>query len=453
MYDKRTTLIQSKKNKTINWYFHATNKNVASLLCTAVHCNLTSSFCPRTDKSCLNSTALRRPKLKALIKMIDRLLYEKPQKQTEARFTPVDDKNVDATDFAIDSDASDDVSNDIPFQSNTLASGKPSNSKKIDETYSTDVFAPTIPPVHYEKLVGNIKNGQMNVYALPFLFKGSEVPENLYKSYGTPLPSKGLNDVSGYYVKTPQSSNFDEGLQVGVLPAVTLGGSGRKFQQSDLTNDEEINELLQEWFQEQSNNKNDKAIAGYYDGTYNDLLSLNNADLNSFSNYLKLRLSQSQGSTQDDLTNRFPLHVHENTQQIAQQINSLLDVSSSATDPPKSVCWDGEILNNYTLVGGINAGTFTDNGKTSNMDICMQFCCKRDSCDLAFMIEDDCYSVACNSNGACVPRKARPTHYRPRIAIRKKPQGETYYFIELPWSIVQHIIWRLKPRRAMRTEG
>ncbi|PFX33592.1 Tolloid-like protein 1 [Stylophora pistillata] len=95
----------------------------------------------------------------------------------------------------------------------------------------------------------------------------------------------------------------------------------------------------------------------------------------------------------------------------------------NASPQPKSVCWDGEILYNYTLVGGINAGTFSDNGKTTNMDICMQFCCKRDSCDLAFMIEDDCYSVSCNSNGACEPRKARPTHYLPRIAIRKKPQG------------------------------
>ncbi|XP_066025157.1 uncharacterized protein [Pocillopora verrucosa] len=94
-----------------------------------------------------------------------------------------------------------------------------------------------------------------------------------------------------------------------------------------------------------------------------------------------------------------------------------------ASPQQKNVCWDGEILSNYTLVGGINAGTFSDNGKTTNMDICMQFCCKRDTCDLAFMIEDDCYSVSCNSNGACEPRKARPTHYLPRIAIRKKPQG------------------------------
>ncbi|XP_015765053.1 PREDICTED: uncharacterized protein LOC107343965 [Acropora digitifera] len=95
-----------------------------------------------------------------------------------------------------------------------------------------------------------------------------------------------------------------------------------------------------------------------------------------------------------------------------------------STQQKSPVCWDGQILYNYTLVGGINAGTFSDNGKTNNMDLCMQYCCNRESCDLAFMIEDDCYSVACNSNGVCEPRKARPTHYNPRIAIRKKPQGD-----------------------------
>lgn len=98
--------------------------------------------------------------------------------------------------------------------------------------------------------------------------------------------------------------------------------------------------------------------------------------------------------------------------------------SSAATMQAKqSACWDGDVLYNQTLVGGINAGVFTDNGKADSMEMCMQFCCKKSRCDLAFMIEDDCYSVACSAKDKCEPRKARPTHFYPRIALSKSFKG------------------------------
>ncbi|XP_048589005.1 uncharacterized protein LOC5518116 isoform X2 [Nematostella vectensis] len=99
---------------------------------------------------------------------------------------------------------------------------------------------------------------------------------------------------------------------------------------------------------------------------------------------------------------------------------------SPTGSPPNDthVCWDSDVLYNQTLIGGINAGVFTDNGKASTMDLCMQFCCKRKDCDLAFMIEDDCYSVACSSTRSCKTRKARPTQFYPRIAFTRKFRGE-----------------------------
>lgn len=418
-----------------------------------------SSFASSADKQLLNSTASQGQKLKSLIKMIDRVLYEKPQKQTGTNFTPVDDRDIDTTDLVVDSDFTSDVSNGVRYHSNPPASSKQPQNRNLEETLPTDILTPTTPPVLYEKLVGNIKDGQMNVYSLPFFINDDEVHGSRYKSYA-PLPSKSLNSLGGFYVKTPQNSNVlwktphkidlvtssvGHVPLIGFSPGVTPDGSGEKSQQSRLTDDKDLKDLLQKLFQEKnSNNKHnrhwrddDEDLASYYDSSDNDLLSLNDADLNRVSDYLKLRLSQSQDSftSQDVFTNRSPLHVQENAQQIAREISSLLGVSSTASTQQKNVCWDGEILQNYTLVGGINAGTFADNGKTENMDICMQFCCKRESCDLAFMIEDDCYSVACNSNGACEPRKARPTHYFPRIAIRKKPQGETVCILHLRCSL------------------
>lgn len=400
--------------------------------------------------------------------MIERLLYGKTiQKQTGTKFLPVSDKNTDNTDFAVDSDANNDVSNDV---SNTLPSDTHSNIKNIDETFSTDIFTPTTPQMHFETLVTNIKGGKMNVYALPVFYNDNDSQSGVSKTSATPLPPKDMNILSGAELNTAQSSSsqnilgifmkevnspkIDYVTSVGhvlhVNPHVSATGTSSGIdlshetthdgsranhvlsnsQPNDLTVDKALKGLLHKWLHVNKHTRKwrdeNEGLPGYYDNTNDDLMSMSNEDLDRFADYAMLRLRHRQNSltSQDLFTNRSPLHVYENPQQITQRINALFGLSSTASTQQKNVCWDGEILHNYTLVGGINAGTFSDNGKTSNMDLCMQFCCKRESCDLAFMIEDDCYSVACNSNGACEPRKARPTHYFPRIAIRKKPQGK-----------------------------
>lgn len=129
-----------------------------------------------------------------------------------------------------------------------------------------------------------------------------------------------------------------------------------------------------------------------------------------------------------------PAHAHTQGQTATQNTKPKTNASFngfSAVSQPTSrpnaggVCWDGDIAYNKTLIGGINAGVFKDNGKATTMDMCMQFCCKRADCDLAFMIEDDCYSVACSTPSSCKTRKARPTQFYPRISYTRKFKGKT----------------------------
>ena len=386
------------------------------------------------------------------MRTIERLLYGKTL-QTGAELLPVNDKYTDNTDFSVDSDANSDVSNDVI---NTIPSDNHSNSKNIDETFSTDIFTPTTPRMHFETLVNSIKEGQMNVYAFPLFYNENDPQNGLSKTVTTPLPLKGVDNLSGSGDKMGQSTPspnilglFMKQMNSPKTDHVTSSSpplTGPRndtshdvsranhelsnSQSSDLTVDKVLKGLLHKWLHVKKHTRTwrdeNEGLPGYYDNTNSDLMSLSNEDLDRFADYAMARLGHRQDAftSPNDFTNPPPLRVYENTPQIAQKINPLFDLSPTASTQQKSVCWDGEIFHNYTLVGGINAGTFTDNGKTSNMDICMQFCCKRQACDLAFMIEDDCYSVACNSNGACEPRKARPTHYFPRIAIRKRPQGK-----------------------------
>ena len=81
--------------------------------------------------------------------------------------------------------------------------------------------------------------------------------------------------------------------------------------------------------------------------------------------------------------------------------------------------WEGERLENMTLVGGVSAGEFTDHGQTDTFDECMGYCCGSKDCDLAFMIDNDCYGVRCKDPSMCKTRPARPTKYRPIIAFKK----------------------------------
>lgn len=73
---------------------------------------------------------------------------------------------------------------------------------------------------------------------------------------------------------------------------------------------------------------------------------------------------------------------------------------------------------NYTLIGGIDAGVFYSNGNTETMNACMKYCCEQKDCDLAFRIDQGCYTVRCKDKEQCRPRKARKTLHRPQIAYK-----------------------------------
>ena len=378
---------------------------------------------PRADKLLLNFTVSPRPKLQSLLTMIDRLLDER---QTPVDFTPVKDNNVDATALALDTDGSDDVTSDVNYQSNRFNNDQRVENINMGDASLTDGFNPSKLPDNHQRLLDSIKSGQ-----LPFFFDNNEL-------LGNSLPSQTPKYQDETYGKTSQNSKsdwktpqtFNPRIFTGDTPGFSRDGLGEGGRQSDFAYNTELKEILEKWMQKNRQGVEANDDSSYYDNTYDNTFSQNIKD--KLSDDVKLLLGQhgqADDNSQDVLSNRLPLE-HENTQYETQKINSDFRVSPSVSTQQKSpVCWDGQILYNYTLVGGINAGTFSDNGKTNNMDLCMQYCCNRESCDLAFMIEDDCYSVACNSNGVCEPRKARPTHYNPRIAIRKKPQGDNSVFI------------------------
>ena len=80
----------------------------------------------------------------------------------------------------------------------------------------------------------------------------------------------------------------------------------------------------------------------------------------------------------------------------------------------------GGVLKRVTFNGGIRAGNFTDHGFTQEFSSCIEKCCSSKTCDVAFMVEKNCYSVKCATDKRrCLPVVARSTKFKTFMAVKK----------------------------------
>ena len=72
-------------------------------------------------------------------------------------------------------------------------------------------------------------------------------------------------------------------------------------------------------------------------------------------------------------------------------------------------------MSNVTLRGGISTGRFRDRGKVPNMKACVEICCISKTCDVAFLLKNNCFSVTCFNERLCEAVRARSSIYIPKI--------------------------------------
>ena len=86
----------------------------------------------------------------------------------------------------------------------------------------------------------------------------------------------------------------------------------------------------------------------------------------------------------------------------------------------RSNCSDVTVVKDATLKRGYQAGTFIHKGRKMTDDECIQDCCRNENCNLALMLQKFCFSVKCESATGCLPIKAKPSKYHPRIAYVRR---------------------------------
>lgn len=73
----------------------------------------------------------------------------------------------------------------------------------------------------------------------------------------------------------------------------------------------------------------------------------------------------------------------------------------------------------------MGSDNFTIQHGVSNMPECMTKCCEDTKCDIAYYVEDKCYTVKCSSKDACkpIPVSDKPKNKIPLIsAMIMKPK-------------------------------
>ena len=94
----------------------------------------------------------------------------------------------------------------------------------------------------------------------------------------------------------------------------------------------------------------------------------------------------------------------------------LFSVFLSDSAETKFKCPEMKSLTKVTLKGGLKAGDFTDTGKVGSIKECYETCCQQSTCNLAFMLGQNCFSVKCYNKDLCSTIPAQPSIFNPQIA-------------------------------------
>ena len=88
-------------------------------------------------------------------------------------------------------------------------------------------------------------------------------------------------------------------------------------------------------------------------------------------------------------------------------------------------CRPGVMSYDVTLKGGLSAGSFFPLGSVDNMEACVTQCCHRNSCDVAFMLKDSCFSITCASEELCEQVPAPSTDFSPRLSYVRRERDRS----------------------------
>lgn len=92
-------------------------------------------------------------------------------------------------------------------------------------------------------------------------------------------------------------------------------------------------------------------------------------------------------------------------------------------------CYPAEIMSEMTLENGLDAGNYTNLGRTELMDSCISKCCAIKSCEVAIQMDNVCFAVKCYSKESCKIKSTlgKSSHHKLCFISRKKKERQSVF--------------------------
>ena len=107
-------------------------------------------------------------------------------------------------------------------------------------------------------------------------------------------------------------------------------------------------------------------------------------------------------------------------------------------------CKKSSVNYNVTLSKGAKAGKYYKIAGTNKMDECIGHCCGSKRCDVAFMVNKNCYLVKCHNSDSCVLKQSDNPKFDTMLAVvsKSKEKAVEGKFLLSGWIILW---WVLSP--------
>lgn len=121
-----------------------------------------------------------------------------------------------------------------------------------------------------------------------------------------------------------------------------------------------------------------------------------------------------------ELCETIPAQASNMKSQLAFVIRSVEDqsktrVKKKTSSSSRDLCPHGAIFRDVSLKGGKKAGNFQILPGARDMRTCIKKCCESPSCQVAWLLGDHCYSVACYDK--CITVKKRPGSIQSQLTL------------------------------------
>lgn len=91
----------------------------------------------------------------------------------------------------------------------------------------------------------------------------------------------------------------------------------------------------------------------------------------------------------------------------------------------KTPCRKSSVNYNVTLSRGAKAGKYYKISSIDNMDDCVSNCCRSKRCDVAFMVNKNCYLVKCHNSDSCELKQSDNSKFDTVLSVVSKSNSKS----------------------------